>query len=463
MRVKMRWDADYLYIGAELREPYVEGSVSGHNRVAPYGPDNDFEVFVDVSGTTEYYTEFEMSLFNNTYDVKWGVPDQAGLACGGAAQWGVVPTCMNTSYPHGDSVGWTMATQAVPASGGVVNGSAGTTAVSPAQRAGNGGMLSATSWDPESFQRYMHPSSTWTAEIRFPIRQTPGYSSHAPGAAGHGGLLDADPVLQPEYAKYDPNLGDAGPGRPRYWWLDFARAEHPRLFTLPDGTQQICPLNCTKRLEQAIRVGGVNTSLAKQLWPTILGSYWEWVWGEVGDAPPGSGYMHNPSAWPLIQFAPYGVRPDAARCRNIEFPARHVALSLHFAQVAFARRHNGSFSGAVAPLVDAAYCSGRCDLLALRYAAAHPQVFRISINVTRNASRLDRRCTARPCFAALVSLHVPAEHVAPVEFTPPRAAAVDEGSRRRGAEESAYAYDVGVNENRYIWVHHPVGGRAPCL
>lgn len=49
----------------------------GHNAHAPYSPDNDLEVFIDVSGTTQYYVEFEMSLQNATYDIKWGKPDQA--------------------------------------------------------------------------------------------------------------------------------------------------------------------------------------------------------------------------------------------------------------------------------------------------------------------------------------------------------------------------------------------------
>lgn len=66
----------------------------GHNKIVPY-LDNDFEVFIDVSGTTEYYKvlfqtiidlntlnitqEFEMNAINATYDVLWGVPDGAGL------------------------------------------------------------------------------------------------------------------------------------------------------------------------------------------------------------------------------------------------------------------------------------------------------------------------------------------------------------------------------------------------
>ena len=62
--------------------------------------------------------------------------------------------------------------------------------------------------------------SQWTAEIRFPIRQTPNYWTQGGGyPTSHGGLIDSDPVRQHEWNQYDPALGDAGPGRPRYWCL----------------------------------------------------------------------------------------------------------------------------------------------------------------------------------------------------------------------------------------------------
>jgi len=53
-----------------MKEPFIYGNITGHNIQAPYH-DNDFEVFVDVSGTTEYYKEFEMNVLNATYDVNW--------------------------------------------------------------------------------------------------------------------------------------------------------------------------------------------------------------------------------------------------------------------------------------------------------------------------------------------------------------------------------------------------------
>ena len=96
MRAKLTWDDDYLYIGAELREQLIMANVTGHNGPTPPYKDNDFEVFVDPSGTTQHYKEFEMSARNATYDVLWGVPDGEGLACGGRDY---LPTCVNTSFP----------------------------------------------------------------------------------------------------------------------------------------------------------------------------------------------------------------------------------------------------------------------------------------------------------------------------------------------------------------------------
>ncbi|KAK3250587.1 hypothetical protein CYMTET_40038 [Cymbomonas tetramitiformis] len=45
-KVKLRWDRKFLYVG-----------------------------------TGEYYKEFEMNVLNATYDVNWGVADEAGLNC----------------------------------------------------------------------------------------------------------------------------------------------------------------------------------------------------------------------------------------------------------------------------------------------------------------------------------------------------------------------------------------------
>ena len=41
------------------------------------------------------------------------------------------------------------------------------------------GMVAATAWVPQDYEKYTFPSSQWTAEIRFPIRQTSNYSTQA--------------------------------------------------------------------------------------------------------------------------------------------------------------------------------------------------------------------------------------------------------------------------------------------
>ena len=110
-------------------------------------------------------------------------------------------------------------------------------------------------------------------------------------------------------------------------WVNFARAEHERFYHMPDGSTVICPKNCTADLEHAVNVttsanhDDLATARGGGYWPTILGSYWEWVWGPVGDANPGTifyptyvrslrvlllmylglffagvGYMHRPSS-----------------------------------------------------------------------------------------------------------------------------------------------------------------------
>ena len=55
----------------------------------------------------------------------------------------------------------------------LTNGSRGTTAWPVT--AEDTGMVTATSWVPESYEHYTFPYTQWVAEIRFPIRQTPGY------------------------------------------------------------------------------------------------------------------------------------------------------------------------------------------------------------------------------------------------------------------------------------------------
>ncbi|MFY8201841.1 MAG: carbohydrate-binding family 9-like protein, partial [Pirellula staleyi] len=66
-RAKMLWDAQYLYIAAELSEQHLQGSIVKHDAVI--FQDNDFEVFIDPDGDNHDYYEFEMNALNTTWDL----------------------------------------------------------------------------------------------------------------------------------------------------------------------------------------------------------------------------------------------------------------------------------------------------------------------------------------------------------------------------------------------------------
>ena len=148
----------------------------------------------------------------------------------------------------------------------------------------------------------------------------------------------------------------------------------------------------------------------------------------------------------MLQFAP----PEGAPiCRNIEFPGRHLAMSLHIAQRNYAMIHK-MFSRTLSPLLSETYCSlqlttsDTCYLSSLQYAAAHPEIFTITFIVQESAQQLTRECTARPCFTAKTKVVVPRS-------------AVNGGGD--------YSYTALINEDRWLRVaHHPAGPQhAPCL
>ncbi|MBM4003184.1 MAG: hypothetical protein FJ295_07835 [Planctomycetes bacterium] len=66
-RVKMAWDDEHFFIGAELEEPHVWGTLTRRDSVIFY--DNDFEVFIDPDGDGHQYGEFEMNALNTGWDL----------------------------------------------------------------------------------------------------------------------------------------------------------------------------------------------------------------------------------------------------------------------------------------------------------------------------------------------------------------------------------------------------------
>ncbi|HXA43945.1 MAG TPA: transglutaminase domain-containing protein, partial [Candidatus Angelobacter sp.] len=71
-RAKLLWDENYLYVGAELEEPHVWGTLTNHDSVIFHDP--DFEVFMDPQGTTHNYLEFEINALNTSWDLRLDKP-----------------------------------------------------------------------------------------------------------------------------------------------------------------------------------------------------------------------------------------------------------------------------------------------------------------------------------------------------------------------------------------------------
>lgn len=74
-QAKIRYDDNFLYIGAMLEETQVWANISSTcHCISPDEDqvifhDNDFEIFVDSDGSTHYYKEYEMNAYNATWDL----------------------------------------------------------------------------------------------------------------------------------------------------------------------------------------------------------------------------------------------------------------------------------------------------------------------------------------------------------------------------------------------------------
>lgn len=72
----MLWDDNYFYVGAELAEPDVWGTLTGHDSVI--FRDNDFEVFLNPTGDSLNYFEFEINALNTGWDLFLPKPYRQG-------------------------------------------------------------------------------------------------------------------------------------------------------------------------------------------------------------------------------------------------------------------------------------------------------------------------------------------------------------------------------------------------
>lgn len=75
-RAKMVWDDRYLYVGAQLQEPCVWGTLQKHDAIIYH--DNDFEIFIDPEGDNRDYYEIELNALNAVFDLLLKKPYRDG-------------------------------------------------------------------------------------------------------------------------------------------------------------------------------------------------------------------------------------------------------------------------------------------------------------------------------------------------------------------------------------------------
>ncbi|MGQ9578872.1 MAG: carbohydrate-binding family 9-like protein [Candidatus Aminicenantales bacterium] len=66
-RVKLLWDDDYLYVGAELEEKDIWATLTERDSIIYQ--DNDFEVFIDPDGDSHEYYELEINALGTVWDL----------------------------------------------------------------------------------------------------------------------------------------------------------------------------------------------------------------------------------------------------------------------------------------------------------------------------------------------------------------------------------------------------------
>jgi len=75
-RVKMLWDDQYFYFGADLEEPNIWATYSERDSVIFH--ENDFEIFIDPDGDTHAYYELEINAINTVWDLMLVKPYRDG-------------------------------------------------------------------------------------------------------------------------------------------------------------------------------------------------------------------------------------------------------------------------------------------------------------------------------------------------------------------------------------------------
>jgi len=75
-RAKMLWDNNYMYFAFEIKDEHIWAKLTNRDTVIFY--DNDIEIFIDPSGDTHNYFEFELNAFNTIWDLFLAKPYREG-------------------------------------------------------------------------------------------------------------------------------------------------------------------------------------------------------------------------------------------------------------------------------------------------------------------------------------------------------------------------------------------------
>ena len=75
-RIKLGWDDRFLYVGADMEEPHVWGTLQERN--SRIYEDNDFEVFLDPDADGRNYYEFEINALGTWWELSLPKPYREG-------------------------------------------------------------------------------------------------------------------------------------------------------------------------------------------------------------------------------------------------------------------------------------------------------------------------------------------------------------------------------------------------
>lgn len=85
-RAKLLWDDGFLYIGAEIEEKHIYATMT--ERDSPLHLDNAFEVFIDPTGDTHNYVEFQINALGTIWDLLLTKPYRDGG--NGISRWNLL-------------------------------------------------------------------------------------------------------------------------------------------------------------------------------------------------------------------------------------------------------------------------------------------------------------------------------------------------------------------------------------